>query len=94
MRSKEEINAVVLKHMRLNVSELEHTVIDSSKSMIEYGANSLDLMEIVSSSLRELGLKVPRTEMADLRNIDDFVELLWRHQSAKYQAAAGDGERR
>ena len=94
MRSKEEIQAVILKHMRLNVSELEHATIDSSKSMIEYGANSLDLMEIVSSSLRELGLKVPRTEMADLRNIDDFVELLWRHQTAKFQAATAGGESR
>lgn len=81
MHTRNEIRETVLKHMRLNVTGLECDVIDSTKSMLDYGANSLDLMEIVSATLRDLSIKVPRTELATLNTIEDLVELLFRRQA-------------
>ena len=45
--------------------------------MKDYGANSLDIVEVVSHTMRELRVKVPRTELSKLTNIDDLVDLLY-----------------
>ena len=60
--------------------------IDPSKSMKELGANSLDIVEVVSCSMRELKVKVPRAELNKLTNIDELVDLL--HRSVQEKAAA------
>jgi acyl carrier protein len=48
----------------------------ASKSMKDYGANSLDIVEVVSGAMRELKVKVPRAELNTLSNIDGLVSLL------------------
>jgi acyl carrier protein len=72
---REQILNVVIKNIKLNIDGLEDEEIDPEKSMADYGANSLDIVEIVSSSMRDLKIKAPRTEMANLKNINDLVEL-------------------
>ncbi|NQE34728.1 phosphopantetheine-binding protein [Microcoleus asticus] len=74
--NREEVLNTVIKNMKLNVDGLEETEIDPKKSMAEYGTNSLDIVEIVNSSLRELKIKVPRTQLAGLMNINDLVDML------------------
>ena len=74
--NRQEVLNVVIKNIKLNVDGLEETEIDPHKSMAEYGTNSLDIVEIVSSSLRELKIKVPRSQLANLRNINDLVDML------------------
>ena len=44
--------------------------------MKDYGANSLDIVEVVSGAMRELKVKVPRTELNKLTNVDGLVGLL------------------
>ncbi len=44
--------------------------------MKDMGANSLDIVEVVSCSMRELKVKVPRSELAQLQNIDELVDML------------------
>ena len=44
--------------------------------MKDYGANSLDIVEVVSGAMRELKVKVPRTELNKLTNLDGLVGLL------------------
>ena len=43
--------------------------------MLDYGISSLDIVEIVSGSMRELQLRVPRTRLANLKNIDELVDV-------------------
>lgn len=73
--TKEEILSVVSRHIRLNVDGLEDEVIDSSSALADLGAGSLDIVEIVSSAMRELRIRVPRTQLSGLKNIDDLVDL-------------------
>jgi acyl carrier protein len=70
-----EILRVVRKHLTRNVDGLEHVEIDPSKSMVEYGASSLDIVEVVSASMRELGIKIPRTRLSQVKNINGLVAL-------------------
>lgn len=74
--NREEVLNIVIKNIKLNVDGLEETEIDPEKLMAEYGTSSLDLVEIINSSLRELKIKVPRTQLADLMSINDLVDLL------------------
>jgi acyl carrier protein len=73
--SRDEITQVVLKHIRKNVIGLDGKTIDTSRSMLEMGASSLDVVEIVSASMRELKIKIARTRLASLNNIDELVDL-------------------
>lgn len=71
---KEQIYAVVKKHILENLEDLQESDIDPQKSMKDYGANSLDIIEVVSCSMRELDIKIPRSELADIKTIDELVE--------------------
>ncbi len=71
-----EVQAVVLKHLANAVDGLDVATLDPVRSMKDYGANSLDIVEVVSGAMRELKVKVPRAELNKLTNIDGLVNLL------------------
>lgn len=76
MTTRDQILQVVKKHIIDTLEDVEEEKIDPAKSMKELGANSLDIVEIVSCSMRELKVKVPRSELAKLTNISELVDLL------------------
>lgn len=85
MPTREKVLDVVLHHLRETVEELEDVEIDPARSMKDLGANSLDMVEVVSCSMRELKVKIPRSELNSLENVDQLVDLL--HQTATGQTA-------
>jgi acyl carrier protein len=74
--TREDVLVVVAKHLAGAVDGVDPASIDPSKSMKDYGANSLDIVEVVSGAMRELKVKVPRAELNTLSNIDGLVSLL------------------
>ena len=76
--TREQILEVVNKHIRSNIYGLDSRPIDPSQSMVDLGASSLDIIEIVSASMRELQLKIPRTRLTGLKNIDELVNLFYQ----------------
>ena len=72
--TKEKIVEVISKNIIENLDDLENETIDPMKSMKDYGANSLDMIEVVSCSMRELNIKVPRAELADIETIDQLAD--------------------
>ncbi len=85
--SREHVLEVVKRHLVDTIEELEGVEIDPDRSMKDLGANSLDIVEVVSCSMRELKVKVPRSELNSLENINQLVELL--HKTVEEKAAAG-----
>jgi len=83
--TREEVLAVVAKHLAASVDGLDAGAIDPMRSMKEYGANSLDIVEVVSGAMRELKVKVPRTELNKLTNVDGLVGLLHSIKTAPIQ---------
>ncbi len=79
--TRDEIWDVIKKHLADAVDDLDVASIDTAKSMKDYGANSLDLVEVVSRSMRELKVKVPRAELNKLTNIDGLIDLF--HKSVE-----------
>ena len=88
MITREEILNIVKRHLMDNIEDLEETAIDPAKSMKELGANSLDIVEVVSCSMRDLKVKVPRAELAQLTNMNGLVDLLYQYASQKQAAQA------
>ncbi len=80
---RERIMSVVQKHLLDAVDGLKIEDIDPTRSMKELGANSLDIVEVVSSSMRELKVKIPRSELSKLTNLVGLVDLLERTMNEK-----------
>ena len=72
--TKDEIIEVIKQNIVDNLDDVKYEDIDPQKAMKDYGANSLDIIEVVSCSMRELKIKIPRTELADIKNIDGLAE--------------------
>lgn len=79
------IQHTVLKYLARAVEGLDPEAVDTTRSMKELGANSIDIVEVVSSSMRELRIKVPRAELNKLTNVDGLVDLL--HRAAEERAS-------
>ena len=75
--TREEVHADVARQLAASVDGLDVASIDPQRSMKDYGANSLDIVEVVSGAMRELKVKVPRTELNKLTNLDGLVGLLY-----------------
>lgn len=84
--SRDHIRSVVIKYLCRAVGTIDPNTIDTSRSMKELGANSLDIVEVVSSAMRELKLKVPRKELATLQNLDGLIDLLERTAASTAEA--------
>ncbi|HUI72532.1 MAG TPA: phosphopantetheine-binding protein [Spirochaetia bacterium] len=72
--TKEQIMDVIKKNIIANIDDIDGAAIDPTKSMKDYGANSLDMIEVVSTTMRELKIKVPRSELTDINNIEQLAD--------------------
>ncbi len=84
--SKEAIIDIVKEHLMDNLEEMDDAEFDPDKSMKDMGANSLDIVEVVSCTMRDLKVKVPRSELGKLENVTQLVDLL--HATATEKEAA------
>jgi acyl carrier protein len=86
--TRDEIWGVIKKHLADAVDDLDVNSIDTTKSMKDYGANSLDLVEVVSRSMRELKVKIPRAELNKLTNIDGLIDLFHKTMQERDSGSA------
>ncbi len=77
--TREEVIEVIKENILDNLEDLEDSDIDPAKSMKDYGANSLDIIEVVSTSMRQLKIKIPRTELADIATINELADKFMEH---------------
>lgn len=75
MNREQILNIVKEKTLQI-LDECPPEDFDERKTLVELGADSLDMVEILSACTRELRIKIPRTKIADLKNIANFVDLL------------------
>ena len=77
--TKPEVIEIIKRIIEENLDDVSTEDIEPEKSMKDYGANSLDMIEVVSCSMRELGIKVPRSELAEIQNIDSLADKFLEH---------------
>lgn len=76
-----EVLTVVETYIREVLDDEAPETIDPAQSMKDYGINSLDIVEIVSHTMRALRIKIPRSELANITNIDGLVDVLLEAQT-------------
>ncbi len=74
--TNEQVFEVVKKHLTDIVEEIDPALVQRDASMKALGASSLDIVEVVSLSMRELRVRIPRAELSKLTNIGGLVDLL------------------
>lgn len=80
MTELNEIREMVVGFVKRTLPELKYENVDTQRSMKELGATSIDILEVVSASMRQLKVQVPRDKLGQLKCLEDLVALL--HQVA------------
>lgn len=83
--NRDEILAIVVKHVVEAGEGLNLGDIDPNRSMLDYDLPSLDIVEVVTRSMRVVNVKVPRTDLRKVDTINDLVDALHRAIQAKGQ---------
>ena len=84
--NREEIFAVVKANMQTIIEGAKGKEIAETNSMRDFGADSLEIVEVLSRSMKQLRIKVPRAELMDARNLKDLLDL-FEKAAAKTTAA-------
>ncbi len=80
--TRDDVMAVVIKNVKEIVPELETADVDLNKTYRELDVNSLDLVEIVTGTMRELKVKIPINELTTVKTTNNLVDLLFKAVSA------------
>jgi acyl carrier protein len=81
--NREEVLAMVLRHAADAVDGLIVGNIDPARSMRDQGLSSLDTVEVVTRSMRDLKVKIPRAQLRKLATINELVDALDRAVAAR-----------
>ncbi len=73
--TRQDIFAVIQANIRMIVPEADGQEIVEAKSMRDYGADSLEMVEVVSRSMKQLKIKVPRARLLPVTNLQELVDV-------------------
>jgi polyketide biosynthesis acyl carrier protein len=80
--TKEEVFGVLKKYILEQLEdEVKEEDIVMQKSMLDLGANSLDIVEIVSNTLRDLQIKIPREELGKINSMEGLVDMMTEYKN-------------
>lgn len=81
--NREKIFSVIKANMLEIIEDMEGKTIEEINKMSDFGADSLEIIEVVSRSMKQLGLKVPRTELSKAQDIQGLIDLFEQAHAAK-----------
>jgi acyl carrier protein len=71
----EKISDLVRRKAADIIGDIDPAELDATRSLKSYGVSSLDLVELVSVLMRELKIKVPRTELKKIGNLGELISV-------------------
>jgi acyl carrier protein len=80
--TREDIFAAIKKNIAIVIEGAEGHEVTETASMKDYGADSLEMVEVVSRSMKELRIKIPRTELSKASNLKELVDIFERFGAA------------
>ena len=79
----QKIFEIVKANILAVLPELESGSIHPTSSMRELGLNSIDRADVVINSMEQLELKIPLSEVAAMKNIQELVLLFQARLAAR-----------
>jgi acyl carrier protein len=80
--TRDEIFEVLKGNLFKIVEGARDVAISETASMKDYGADSLEMVEVVSRSMKQLRIKVQRTDLATAKSLRDLLDLFEKAQAA------------
>lgn len=77
--NRDDVVALIEAKMLEHLDDVEQEDLDLAESFRELGANSLDMLDIVTSVMRELEIKIPRAELAEIESVDQLADKFVEH---------------
>ncbi|MCK6525154.1 phosphopantetheine-binding protein [Myxococcota bacterium] len=81
--SKEHVQRVVLSHLHRLIPETAAAPVNLDAPLNELGVDSLDLLDVTSQAMMELGVKLPRSEVSGIKRLQDIIDALDRARAAQ-----------
>lgn len=80
--SRNEIFSTLKSNMKTIIDGVEGQDINETDSMVnDFGADSLEVVEVISRTQKQLKIKVPRTELSKVNNIKELLDLFEKSTS-------------
>ncbi len=77
--TRDEVVAVIRKNVVEQIDGVEPEDLEFADSFRDFGANSLDMLEVVTASMREMDIKVPRAELAEIETIEGLADKFMQY---------------
>ncbi len=75
---REKILAVIRANIWAIIEGARGQSILETNSMRDFGADSLEIVEVTSRSMKQLGIRVPRSDLVSVSNIGELVDAFAR----------------
>ncbi len=76
--NREALLDLLTGNLKKAVPDFADHDLDAAKTFQELGVSSLDLVEVVTRTTKELGLTLPFQELAKVKTINDLAEVVLR----------------
>lgn len=80
--TREEMFDVIKANMQAIIEGARGREIAEQNSMRDFGADSLEMVEVVSRTMKQCRRKIKRTDLAQAKNLADLLDLLERAPEA------------
>lgn len=75
--SRDELFSVLKANMKAVIGETDEAAVSEASSLVnDFGADSLQVVEIVSRTMRAANVRVKRTSLNAARNIGELLDIL------------------
>jgi len=84
--NREVIFEAIRSNMRMIIPGVDGHEVLETNTMRDFGADSLEMVEVVSRSMKQLKIKVPRAKLLPVKNLKELVDVF--EESAAKQPVA------
>ena len=75
---RDEMFSALTSNLKAEIKELDGTTIRETDDPRELWVNSLQIMEAITQTMDQLGIKVPREDLLQARDLGDVLDLFER----------------
>ena len=79
---REEVIRLLVKNLKLAIPEFSDEDFDMSKSYRDMGVSSLELVEVVAVTAKEMAVKLTPTALSSVKTTNDLVDVLLKAKGA------------
>jgi acyl carrier protein len=81
--TRQQMLETLIKNMSVVIPSFkDQAVTDASSLVQDFGADSLQIVEIVSRTMRAANVRMKRTELNKAKNIGELIDMLCAAQAA------------